>query len=76
MDKVLILNLLQLHTIQVGVSIICSLAIIGHALLYYLIFGLELALGYYLWDVVFSVYKDIKKENEETSVHVKFENKA
>ena len=66
-------------TIGVFVGFIACTQIIGQApeiLLIFLLYGLFLAFGYYCWDVVYSVYRDLKAEEENTAVHVKFHNKV
>ena len=45
-------------------------------LLYYLLYALFLAFGFYCWDVVYSVYRDLEKEENETAMPMKLKNEA
>ena len=73
------LLLFQLYTIGVFAEVIMTIKIVPYApiiLLQYLLYGLILAFGFYCWDVVYSVYRDLKKEENETALPMKFTNKA
>ena len=43
------------------------LAYVPSLLLYFVLYGLLLAVGYHWWDVVYSVYRDIKAEEAENT---------
>ena len=66
----------QAYTIYAIVFFIQTIAYVGYApivVLYYLLYGLVLAVGYHCWDVVYSVYRDIKaEETENTGLPMKF----
>ena len=71
------LLLFQLYTIGVFAEVIMTIKIVPYApiiLLQYLLYGLILAFGFYCWDVVYSVYRDLKKEENETALPMKFTN--
>jgi len=70
---------LVLYTIGIFAEVIMTIKIVPYApiiLLQYLLYGLILAFGFYCWDVVYSVYRDLKKEENETALPMKFTNKA
>lgn len=70
---------LVLVTIGVFASVIMTIKYVTYVpivLLYYLFYALILAFGFYCWDVVYSVYRDLKKEENETAMPMKFTNEA
>merc|ERR1711879_588190 len=62
---------LVLCTIAVFVCFVITIGLIEYApqiILCYLFYGIILAIGFYFWDVIFSVYRDIKKEKPNSEI--------
>ena len=75
------IRIFQAYTIGLVVFILITIGIaiqLPAFFLYYVLVLLLLAFGFYLWDVVFSVYRDIKKEEleENNQIPMTYSNKV